>query len=107
MTCGKWGPALLAGIIAVAAAGDPHVIWRSSGLDAFEWRPGWRTYVSKDACERALASRQGRVARAVEILRRIGADDTLMHAVGDRVYRCRPAAPAPTAPSRRPSPESP
>jgi hypothetical protein len=40
------------------------------------------------------------VIKAVEFLRRIGADDVVLRAVGDRVYECRPAL---TRPRSRPS----
>ena len=108
MVTGRWGPALLLGIIAVAAADEEYVIWRSSTLNGFEWVAGSRTYSSKGACDQAVAVRQGRVAKAVDLLRRIGADDTLLHAVGDRVYECRPAINRPPArPSMSGPPQSP
>ena len=87
MRTGRWGPALVMGIIAVAAADQEYVIWRS-------------TYASKEACDQAVAVRRGRVAKAVEFLRRIGADDTLLRVVGDRMYECRPSL---TRPPSRPS----
>jgi hypothetical protein len=103
MATGRWGPALLLGIVALAgaaAADQEYVIWRSSTLDALDWVPGSGTYASKEACDQAVAVRQGRVAKAVAFLRRIGADDTLLRVVGDRVYECRPAL---TRPPSRPS----
>jgi hypothetical protein len=103
MGAGKWGPALVMGLIALAAADEEYVIWRSSTLNAFEWTPGSRAYASKEACDRAVAQRRGRVAKAVEFLRRIGADDIVLRAVGDRVYECRPALTRP--PSQPPRSE--
>lgn len=105
MVTGRWGPALLIGTIAVvagdaAAADQGYVIWRSTTLDRLDWAPGSRTYASREACDQAVAVRQGRVARAVAFLRRIGADDTLLQVVGDRVYECRPSL---TRPPARPS----
>ena len=100
MGAGRWGPALLIGLIALAAADEEHVIWRSSTLNAHEWVPGSRAYASKEACDQAIAVRQGRVTKAVELLRRIGADDIVLRAVGDRLYECRPAL---TRPPSRPS----
>jgi hypothetical protein len=35
----------------------------------------------------------------VAFLRRIGVDDTLQHAVGDRIYECRPALTGPEPPA--------
>jgi hypothetical protein len=108
MEAGKWGPALLIGIIALAAADEEYVIWRSSPLNTHEWVPGSRAYASKEACDQAVAVRQGRVTKAVEFLRRIGADDIVMRAVGDRVYECRPALTRPPSrPSRSEPAESP
>jgi hypothetical protein len=105
MGAGRCGPALLIGIIALAAADaaadEEYVIWRSSTPNAHEWAPGSRAYASKEACDQAIAVRQGRVTKAVEFLRRIGADDIVLRAVGDRVYECRPAAL--TRPPSRPS----
>jgi hypothetical protein len=100
MAAGKWGPALLFGIIALAAADEEYVIWRSSTLDRLDWVAGSRPYPSKEACDQAAAVRQGRVATAVDFLRRIGADDTVLRVIGDRVYECRPAL---TRPPSRPS----
>ena len=101
MRSGRWGPALVLGLIAVAqadpaAADEAYVIWRSSTLDRLDWAPGSGTYASREACDQAVAVRRGRVARAVAFLRRIGADDTLLRVVGDRVYECRPALGSPT-----------
>jgi hypothetical protein len=100
MPTGRWAPALVIGIMAVAAADQEYVIWRSSTLERFDWAPGSRTYPSREACDQAVAARQGRISRAVDLLRRIGADDILLRAVGDRVYECRPTLPRPpTRPS--------
>lgn len=108
MMTGRWGPALVIWIIVAAAADEEYVIWRSSTLNGFEWVAGSRRYSSKGACDQAVAVRQGRVARAVDLLRRIGADDTLLHAVGDRVYECRPSLNRPPArPSTSEPPQSP
>ena len=108
MACGRVVRALLLGMVAVAAADEQFVIWRGSVLNGFEWVSGRRVYPSKDACEQAIAVRHGRVARTLDILRRIGADEVLQHAVGDRVYECRPAIPAsPSTPSRGEPRESP
>jgi hypothetical protein len=90
MATGRWGPALLIGIIAVAAADQEYVIWRSTPLDRLDWTPGSSAYASREACDQAVAVRRGRVAKAVKFLRRIGADDTLLRVVGDRIYECRP-----------------
>jgi hypothetical protein len=100
MRTGSWGPALVMGIIAVAAADQEYVIWRSTTLDRLDWAPGSGTYASKEACDQAVAVRRGRVAKAVGFLRRIGADDTLLRVVGDRMYECRPSL---TRPPSRPS----
>ena len=104
MPTGRWGPALVMGIIAMAtvaaAADQEYVIWRSTTLDRLDWAPGRSTYASKEACDQAVAVRRGRVAKAVEFLSRIGADDTLLRVVGDRVYECRPSL---TRPPSRPS----
>lgn len=89
------GRALVIGIIAMAAADQEYVIWRSTTLDRLDWTPGRATYASREACDQAATGRRGRVTRAVEFLRRIGADDTLLRVVGDRVYECRPALPSP------------
>ena len=100
MRTGRWGPALVIGIIAVAAADQEYVIWRSTTLDRLDWAPGRGPYASKEACDQAVAVRRGRVAKAVEFLSRIGADDTLLRVIGDRVYECRPSL---TRPPSRPS----
>ena len=103
--------ALLLGIIALAgtvsAAEQEYVIWRSTTLDRLDWTPGSRTYASKAACDEAVAVRQGRVARAVAFLRRIGADDTLLQVVGDRVYECRPTLTGPSSPAKSEPTQSP
>jgi hypothetical protein len=96
MSTGRWGPALLIGTIVVAtatpaSADQEYVIWRSTTLDRLDWVPGSSTYRSKAECDEAVAVRLGRVAKVVAFLRRIGADDTLLRVVGDRVYECRPA----------------
>lgn len=108
MMTGRWGPPLLLGIIALvgtaAAADQAYVIWRSATLDRLDWTSGSTTYASREACDQAVAVRRGRVARAVAFLRRIGADDTLLRVVGDRVYECRPAL---TGPSSRPPGQEP
>ena len=103
MGAGRWAPALLIGLIALAATDEEYVIWRSSTLERLNWTPGTRTYASKEACDQAVAVRRGRVATAVNFLRRIGADDTLLRVVGDRVYECRPTLSRP--PSRPATPE--
>lgn len=96
-------PVLMLGIIALAgavsAADQEYVIWRSTTLDRLDWTPGSSTYASREACDQAVAVRQGRVSRTVAFLRRLGADDTLLQLVGDRVYECRPTL---TGPSPRP-----
>jgi len=46
------------------------------------------------------------LAGALGFLRRIGADDIVLHAVGDRVYECRPAVPVPYQ-TRPDSPQTP
>jgi hypothetical protein len=100
MVAGRWGAALVIGLIALAAANEEYVIWRSSTLNALEWTPASGAYASREACDQAVARRQGRVAKAVDFLRRIGADDIVLRVVGDRVYECRPAL---TRPPSRPS----
>lgn len=112
MTTGRWAPALLLGIFALAegaasAADQEYVIWRSTTLDRLDWTPGSSTYASREACDQAVAVRRGRIARAVAFLRRIGADDTLLQVVGDRVYECRPALTGPAPPSKREPAQSP
>lgn len=105
MAAGRRGSALLIGIIAVVAADQEYVVWRSSTLDRLDWAPGSRTYASREACDQAVAVRRGRVAKAVAFLHRIGADDTLLRVVGDRVYECRPAltGPSPRRPGSEPA----
>ena len=102
MRPGRGTPAVLLGIMAsvgiASAADQAYVIWRSTTLDRLDWTPG-STYPSREACDEAVAVRRSRVARTVAFLRRIGADDTLLQVVGDRVYECRPAL---TGPSTRP-----
>jgi hypothetical protein len=67
--------------------------------------PGSNTYASREACDEAVAVRRGRIARTVAFFRRLGADDTLLRLVGDRVYECRPALSGPSArpPAREPA----
>jgi hypothetical protein len=111
MTSGGWLRALLLGVIALAgtasAADQAYVIWRSTTLDRLDWSPGSTAYASREACDQAVAVRRGRVARAVAFLRRIGADDTLLQVVGDRVYECRPALTGPAPPRGREPAQSP
>jgi hypothetical protein len=112
LAIGRRGLAFLIGFLAMAAgsaaAAEEYVIWRSTTLDRFDWTPGSFTYASREACDEAVAVRRGRVARAVEFLRRIGADDTMLRLVGDRVYECRPALTrAPSEPSRSEPEQSP
>jgi hypothetical protein len=112
LTIGRRGLAFLIGFLAMAdvsaTAADEYVIWRSTTLDRLDWTPGRVTYATKEACDEAVAVRRGRVARAVEFLRRIGADDTMLRLVGDRVYECRPALTRPSpGPSGREPSESP
>lgn len=108
MVAGKWSLALLVGVIAVAGADEPYVIWRSSALNGYEWVPGSGIYSSRDACDEAIAGRLRRIGGVLRFLRRVGADDTLLHAVGDRMYECRPAGDVPpSAPSRSDPPQSP
>jgi len=92
---GSWRRTLLVGLIAVAAADEPYAIWRSSAVNGFTWEPASGAYVSKEACDRAIESRRRWVGRTLDVLRRIGADDVIQRTVGDRLYECRPAAPAP------------
>ena len=87
MEPGSWRSALLVGIILVAAADEQYVIWRSSAVNGFTWEPASGTYASKDACAEAIEGRR----------RRIGVDDALQHAVGDRIYECRPTLTGPPA----------
>ena len=101
--------ALRLGLVAVAAIGavlpdrpagaeQEYVIWRSTAVGGFEWQPSSGNYPSRQACEEGIEGRKRRVARMVAFLRRIGVDDTLQHAVGDRIYECRPALTGPGAP---------
>jgi hypothetical protein len=92
---GGWRVALLVGLIVVAAADEPYAIWRSSAVNGFTWEPASGAYASKDACDQAIESRRRWVGRTLDLLRRIGADDAIQHTVGDRIYECRPAVPAP------------
>jgi hypothetical protein len=113
VVAGSWRWALVVGLvlvgpIAAAAADEQYVIWRSSALGGFDWQPSSRAYASKEACDEAIQARTRRIARALDFLRRIGADDTIQRAVGDRIYECRPALPAPPSePSRGGVPQSP
>src|SRR5260370_42244945 len=100
---GSWGGALLVGIIVVGAANDQYVIWRSSAGNGFTWEPASGTYASKDACDEAVEGRKRRIARALAFMRRIGVDDALPPAVGDRTYESRPPPTRPPAdPDRGP-----
>jgi hypothetical protein len=87
------------------AAEPQFVIWRSTAVGGFEWQPSSGNYASRQACEDALEGRRRRIARAIAFLRRIGVDDTLQRAVGDRIYECRPAltGPEPPAPAVGPA----
>jgi len=82
-----------------AAAEQEYVIWRSTAVGGFEWQPSSGNYASRQACEEGIEGRKRRVARVVAFLRRIGVDDTLQHAVGDRIYECRPALTGPEPPT--------
>ena len=93
--CAGWRVALLVGLVVVAAADAPYAIWRSSAVNGFAWEPASGAYASKDACEQAIESRRRWVDRTLDLLRRIGADDAIQRTVGDRIYECRPAVPAP------------
>jgi uncharacterized protein YbdZ (MbtH family) len=105
---GSWRGALLVGVIVVAAANDQYVIWRSSAVNGFTWEPASGTYASKNACDEAVEGRKRRIARALAFLRRIGVDDALQHAVGDRIYECRPTLTGPpTEPYRGRETQSP
>ena len=73
---GDWRLALLVGIIAVAAAHERYVIWRSSAGSGFDWEPASGAYSSKDACDEAIEARKRRLARTLAILRRIAANPT-------------------------------
>jgi hypothetical protein len=101
MARGMWGPALVLAIVTVAAAEEPHAIWSSSSINGFDWTPGGRTYSSKETCDQAVAAQRQRVARRLDLMRRIGADDVVQRLVGDRVYECRPS---PTAAPANPRP---
>ena len=81
-----------------AAADQQFVIWRSTAVGGFEWQPSSGHYASRQACEEAIEGRKRRIARAVHFLKRIGVDDTLQRAVGDRIYECRPALTGPEPP---------
>ncbi len=105
MVAGAWRLTLL-GIIAVALADEQFAIWTSAATRGYEWQLTSGAYASRDECEQAIDARRRRLASALGILRRIGADDIVLHAVGDRVYECRPAVPAP-AQNRREYPQSP
>ena len=105
---GSWRGALVVGVIVVAAANDQYVIWRSSAVNGFTWEPASGTYASKNACDEAVEGRKRRIARALAFLRRIGVDDVLQHAVGDRIYECRPTLTGPpTEPYRGRETQSP
>lgn len=84
-----------------AAAEQEYVIWRSTAVGGFEWQATSGNYASRQACEEGIEGRKRRIARVVDFLRRIGVDDTLQHAVGDRIYECRPAltGPEPSPPA--------
>lgn len=105
--------ALLVGIIMaaaadLAAADEQYVIWRSSSLTGFDWQPASRAYATKEECAEAIEGRKRRIATAVDFLRRIGADETLQHAVGDRLYECRPTLTGPpSSSSKDAAPQSP
>ena len=97
----------LVAVIAIGAAVSPrwagaeheYVIWRSTALAGFEWQPASGHYASRQACEEAIEGRKRRIARAVDFLKRIGVDDSLQHAVGDRIYECRPVLTGPEPPA--------
>lgn len=104
-----WRVAIVTGLIMVAAADEqPYVIWRSSAVNGFTWEPASREYASKAACEEAAQSRTRWVTRTLGLMRRLGADETLQHTVGDRIYECRPSltGPAPD-PFKSGAPQSP
>jgi len=92
---GSWRRTLLVGLVMVAAVAEPYAIWRSSAVNGFAWEPASGAYASRDACEQAIESRRRWVGRTLDLLRRIGADDAIQRTVGDRIYECRPAVPAP------------
>ncbi len=81
-----------------AAAEQEYVIWRSTAVGGFEWQPSSGNYASRQACQAAIEGRKRRIARALAFLQRIGVDETLQHAVGDRIYECRPALTGPEPP---------
>ncbi len=89
-----WRRLFLVGVIALAAADEQYVIWTASSIDGFEWKPGRRTYPTVEVCEQAIAARRQRLTYEVEALRRIGADETILHALADRMYRCLPTGEA-------------
>lgn len=105
--CAGWRMALLVGLIVVAAADEPYAVWRSSAVNGFAWEPASGAYASKDACDRAIESRRRWVGRTLDLLRRIGADDAIQRTVGDRIYECRPAVPAPPGALRGTEAQSP
>ncbi len=105
MLDGKWRLTLLV-VIAVALAEEPYAIWTSAATRGFEWQLASGAYASREACEQAVEGRRRRLAGALGILRRIGADDIVLHAVGDRIYECRPAVPAPVQ-NKPESPQTP
>jgi hypothetical protein len=96
----------LLAVIVVALADEPYAIWTSAATRGFEWQLASGAYRSREECEQAVEGRRRRLAGALGILRRIGADDVVLHAVGDRVYECRPAVPAPVQ-TKPESPQSP
>lgn len=104
----RWSLALLVGVIVLAGVDEEYVIWRSSALNGYEWVPGSGVYSSRAACDEAIAGRLRRIGGILRFLRRLGADDTLLHAVGDRMYECRPSGNVPPpAPLRSEPPQSP
>jgi hypothetical protein len=108
VVAGIWRWALVVGLIVLAAADEQYVIWRSSVLGGFDWQPSSRAYASKEACDEAILARTRRTARALDFLRRLGADDAIQRAVGDRIYECRPSLTAPPSDrSRGGAPQSP
>ena len=90
-----WRLVFLIGMIWVAVADEQYMIWTASSANGFQWAPGKRTYLSVEACEQAVTRRQQRVAREVEALRRIGAEETVLRTLGDRIYRCLPTGDTP------------
>jgi hypothetical protein len=91
----NWRSALLAGVILAAAANEQYVIWRSSAVNGFVWEPASSAYASKKACDAAIEGRKRRIASTLSFMRRLGVDDALQHAVGDRLYECRPTLTGP------------